>query len=409
MHSNAINPDTGKTAEYQELTQCSEGPQWIDAATNEIGCLCRGRGTNSKMPTGTNTMFWIHPKQIPTGRNATYIRIVCVDRPEKVDPKRIRWTIGGDQVNYPGLVSTRAADLTTSKIMINSVLSEPTAGYMTGDFKEFYLGTPMTHYEYIHVPVSAVPPSIMLEYDLDQLNINRHLYAEVRKGMYAPPQVGRIANECLTKFLKPFGYAPVPLTHSLWRDKTRPLIFTLVVDDFCVKYNNLANAQHLMSTLNKLYKVIDDWMDTQYCGLTLAWDYEKRTCDISMPGYIDCALQCFAHPHHSQSAARTRTTARLTTSQCHGVFHRKQHGLTCRKRCLLFIGAKLDDHALQVTITFSATVTLKIQSNRPIVMMPCQPPNNGAINVSHVLNHACGKWYPALQSRGSTHYLTIPQ
>ena len=51
-----------------------------------------------------------------------------------------------------------------------------------------------------------------------------------------------------------------------------------------------------MATLNKLYKVSEDWEGTRYCGLTLTWDYTNRTCDISMPGYIERALQRFAHP-----------------------------------------------------------------------------------------------------------------
>jgi hypothetical protein len=51
-----------------------------------------------------------------------------------------------------------------------------------------------------------------------------------------------------------------------------------------------------MATLNQLYRVSEDWAGTRYCGLTIAWDYIKRTCDISMPGYIERALQRFEHP-----------------------------------------------------------------------------------------------------------------
>jgi hypothetical protein len=121
---------------------------------------------------------------------------------------------------------------------------------------------------------------------------------KVRRGMYGLPQAGRIANEqLLTKFLAPHGYAPVPITPGLWRHTTCDIAFTLVVNDFGVKYTKRADAeQHLMQTLNKLYKVSEDWKGTGYCGLTLAWDYDKWTCDISMPGYIAQALQCFAHP-----------------------------------------------------------------------------------------------------------------
>ena len=114
--------------------------------------------------------------------------------------------------------------------------------------------------------------------------------------MYGLPQAGRIANDRLTVFLATYGYAPVPVTPGLWRHNTRDITFTLVVDDFGVKYTNRKDAEDLMLVLNKLYKVSEDWTGTRYCGLTLVWDYTKRTCDVSMPGYIARALQRFMHP-----------------------------------------------------------------------------------------------------------------
>jgi len=155
----------------------------------------------------------------------------------------VQWTVGGHQIHYPGDVSTKTADLTTAKIMFNSVLSDPSAKFMTGDIKDFYLNTPMERYEYIQVPVSAVPDVIIDEYNLAPLVVNGHLYAEVHKGMYGLPQAGQLANDRLTTFLAPFGYAPVPITPGLWRNKTRNIAFTLVVDDFGVKYLDRRDAE----------------------------------------------------------------------------------------------------------------------------------------------------------------------
>jgi hypothetical protein len=94
-----------------------------------------------------------------------------------------------------------------------------------------------------------------------------------------------------SKFLEPFGYLPAPITPGLWCHTTRDIAFALVVDDFGVKYTKCADTEHLMTTLNKQYKVSEDWNGTRYCSLTLKWYYDKRTCDISMPGYIERALQ----------------------------------------------------------------------------------------------------------------------
>ena len=94
------------------------------------------------MPTGTDTMFLIHVSKVPRHKKPTYMRTVAAYRPEKANPRRIRITVGGDRIEYDGNVSTQTADLTTVKTHLNSVISTPNGRYMTGDLKDFYLGTP---------------------------------------------------------------------------------------------------------------------------------------------------------------------------------------------------------------------------------------------------------------------------
>jgi hypothetical protein len=70
-----------------------------------------------------------------------------------------------------------------------------------------------------------------------------------------------------------------------------------------------------------------------YSGILLKWDYNKRTCDISMPGYISKVLSKFQHdsPNHPQHTpsryvtpvygaktqyATTDETPPLTAHQC---------------------------------------------------------------------------------------------
>jgi hypothetical protein len=252
-------------------------------------------------------MFFIPVSAIPKGRKATYLRIVAAFRPEKPNPRRVRFTVGGDRIDYTGDVSTKTADLPTVKTLLNSVISTPGARFMTGDLKDFYLNTPMKTYEYMRIPVTVIPDSIYEEYNLAPLVHHGHVYVEIRKGMYGLPQAGRIANDRLTAFLAPHGYAPVPITPGLWKHDSRDVIFTLVVDDFGVKYGHMDDAHHLMDTLKTLYSVSEDWEGTRYCGLTLAWDYVQRTVDISIPGYVERALLRFKHspplrPQHSPHA-----------------------------------------------------------------------------------------------------------
>ena len=45
-----------------------------------------------------------------------------------------------------------------------------------------------------------------------------------------------------------------------------------------------------------LQRIDIDWTGKRFCGIHLHWDYLNRTCDLSMPGYVDHALHKFQHP-----------------------------------------------------------------------------------------------------------------
>jgi hypothetical protein len=151
--------------------------------------------------------------------------------------------------------------------------------------------------------------------------------------MYGLKQAGLLANQLLPTRLEPFGYYPARHTPGLWLHKTQPISFTLVMDNFAVKYIGKQQAEHLRNALLRTYELTTDWMATVYSGMTLKWDYKKPTCDISMPGYVSNILSKFQHvspkhPQHSPSryvtpvyGAKTQyatkdETPPLTAQQC---------------------------------------------------------------------------------------------
>jgi hypothetical protein len=71
--------------------------------------------------------------------------------------------------------------------------------------------------------------------------------------------------------------------------------FTLVVDDFGVKYVNENDVNHLIASIKKNYMLTEDWTGNLNCGIQLAWDYAGRTVVISMLGYIKKKLQEYGH------------------------------------------------------------------------------------------------------------------
>ena len=76
-------------------------------------------------------------------------------------------------------------------------------------------------------------------------------------------------------------------------NETVPIFFTLVVDNFGVRYMNKQDTENLLQVLHEKYTVTDDWSGKLYIGISLEWDYSMRTLDISMPGYVKKALELF--------------------------------------------------------------------------------------------------------------------
>ena len=298
MSLSVIDPDTGKSLEYRDLIRHPKlQSTWLRSAANEFGRLAQGVGDRIK---GTNTMHFIHPSEIPEGRTVTYARHVCDIRPQKAEQERTRITVGGNLIDYPGEVSTRTADLTTVKVHVNSVVSTPNAEYMCMDVKNYYLGTPLPRKEYMRFRLTEIPMEIRLQYNLDAIAVDGWVYVAISKGMYGLPQAGLLANQQLERRLAKHGYFPCTHTPGLWKHKTRPISFTLVVDDFGVKYVGKEHALHLAAALKENYEVTMDWSGSLYVGIRLKWDYTNRTVTLHMPGYVQTALKRFTHPPPSK-------------------------------------------------------------------------------------------------------------
>ena len=288
--------ETGRSMEYKDLiTDPSTRDTWLHSAANEFGRLAQGLPDERVEP--TNTMFFIPFSQVPKHKRPTYARFVCSYRPQKAEPYRTRLTVGGNLIDYPGNLSMKDADMTTFKILVNSTLSTPGARWLGLDVKNYYLGTPMDDYEYMFIPITSIPDQIIAHYKLRDLVHNGRVYIEIRRGMYGLPQAGILAEQQLTRFLATYGYAPVCHTPGLWRHKWRLISFCLVVDDFGVKYIGKEHADHLIQCLRNHYQEVDiDWDGKRFCGVHLEWDYDKRTCSLSMPDYVTTALHKFQHP-----------------------------------------------------------------------------------------------------------------
>ena len=102
----------------------------------------------------------------------TYGRIVCDIKPDKQEEHRTRLTVGGNRIfcNYD--ISIPTAELTTVKLIFNSVVSTPNVKFMTIDINNFYLNTEMTNYEYTKISISIFPQQIIDYYNLKNIMTN---------------------------------------------------------------------------------------------------------------------------------------------------------------------------------------------------------------------------------------------
>ena len=129
------------------------------------------------------------------------------------------------------------------------------------------------------IQIAQIPDKIITEYNLkNKVHRDGSVYIEIQNGMYGLPQAGMLANKLLKHRLATHGYYEVCHTPGYWRHMSRPIDFTLVVDDFGVGYEENEHALHLLQTLRKYYEAVSvDWKGTLYCGITLKWTKDMQT------------------------------------------------------------------------------------------------------------------------------------
>jgi hypothetical protein len=202
------------------------------------------------------------------------------------------------------------------------------------DIKNFYLCTPMTRYKYMQLKLADMSDDVIAHYKLqDVATPDGYIYCEIRKGMYGLPQAGILAQELLAKRLKEHGYSQSETTPGLWKHKWQPIAFSLVVDDFGVKYVGKEHAQHLFQMIKKYYECSIETEGERYCGLTIKWDYPGKKVHISMPKYVKNALKHFQHPPRSyHKINRTPTSIRHMGQKCSTQRHPTSWARTLSKK-----------------------------------------------------------------------------
>ena len=109
-------------------------------------------------------------------------------------------------INCPDKLTTRTADITTTNIIWNSVISTKRAQYGCIDVGDFYFETPMERNEYMKMALALFPVCTRTQYNLEKHALNGSVYWEICSAIYGLPNTGRFANLHLREKLKPAGF-----------------------------------------------------------------------------------------------------------------------------------------------------------------------------------------------------------
>lgn len=104
---------------YKQLIQSDVKDRWLTAMCKELGRLSNRYKELTKGMKAMEFMTRTEVNKIPKKKKITYARITADFREQKADLYRIRLTVGGNLIDFPGPTMLTTAEL---KIMEQSII-----------------------------------------------------------------------------------------------------------------------------------------------------------------------------------------------------------------------------------------------------------------------------------------------
>ena len=230
--------------------------------------------------------------QAPKDKKVTQPRTVCAFRPEKIDnPCRTQITAGGHPLDCDGETATNSASMETVKIPLNSVLSTSGARLSTLDVKMMHLESLLKDPQHMRFKLSQIPDDFQRQCNLHALADGQgHVHAQIDGALCGLAEAGRIANQDMADHLAKFGHHECKFTPGLFTHESRPIQFTLIADDFAVKWVNRSDFDHPLHSLETKHTMTCDVDEKQCVGMHLQWNCDTREVVCSMDQHIQDAL-----------------------------------------------------------------------------------------------------------------------
>jgi hypothetical protein len=156
------------------------------------------------------------------------------------------------------LASPRSPCLpTTRDALFHSIVSTHSL-MATIDIVDYYLGTLLPSPESVRIDVSSISIPTLTKLGLLPFLHHSHgkpfIFCDVLKTVSGLPQSGLLSQLRLVALLTQHGFSETS-TLMLFRHHTHSTAFTLVVDDFLVRYSHPSELDHLVSCLSTLYEL----------------------------------------------------------------------------------------------------------------------------------------------------------
>ena len=159
------------------------------------------------------------------------------------------------------------------------------------------------------------------------------------------------------------------------------------MDNFSIKYTSLDNAQHLLHALKEKYTRSEDWEAKLYIGISLKWDYSKRTVDLSMLGHVTAAiLRLFVLTslinlwgyHEDPNSCSLRVARLLLTIDLYMRNCQRNSWCNCVRACyvIYYVTVNVPDYVTVIRVLGSGTNEGSIPRSgrgRPPSLVPTHP------------------------------------
>ena len=156
-HGHKYIDDGKKTLRYDKACKGSNGDQWKAAFSDELDRLLARR----------KTCRFIPRTSLPKDRIVSYFNPQLTEKMKNGKLEyRVRGTVGGNINDFSGNKTSYTASLPSVKILLNAVISDPDAKFMTIDLKDFFLHGQLDRCEYFRLPLKWISPADVIKYDI---------------------------------------------------------------------------------------------------------------------------------------------------------------------------------------------------------------------------------------------------